>query len=544
MQRPRWILLAWLGALFTLFLIAGPSTAVAQAADSEPAATAAPIVLTLDEALQIALVQNYNVRGARLDVRNADAQVREAWGGVMPQVDASASYTRNLKSANPFAGSDAGGLFGSLGFVDWLAYNEQARTDDDPGSDPLPFDEFIDRQQEGRQEAGITLGSSDNPFAVPNQFQSGISVSQTLYNGQAFAAIRAAEQLKELNRRALDRQEQLIVDQVRRTFYQTLLAQEQAVITTQSVERTSNTVQEVSLRVRQGVAPKFQRLSAEVELANLETQLIQTRNAAATAADNLKLTLGIPMEQPIQLRGDLEAEDRGTYLSISSQDALSIALEQRPDLKQANLNIQLREVDKSLTRSQYFPTLSAFANFNYIGNVPDNRSIVISDPDDPFSFSQRERGFFSQSYWNPSVSAGLQLSWNLFNGFKTSAQMQQRQVAIDRAVNDQEQLLQSVRLEVTQALRDLQAAQQRILSQEQNVDRAELNYEYASARLREGVASPLEEREASEQLDQARLNHLQAVHDYLVAKSAFEKAVGMPPLQAAGTRFELTSLDD
>jgi hypothetical protein len=42
------------------------------------------------------------------------------------------------------------------------------------------------------------------------------------------------------------------------------------------------------------------------------------------------------------------------------------------------------------------------------------------------------------------------------------------------------------------------------------------------------VATPLEVRTASEQLDLSRLNYLQAVHDFLRARSAFETAVGMP----------------
>ena len=65
-----------------------------------------------------------------------------------------------------------------------------------------------------------------------------------------------------------------------------------------------------------------------------------------------------------------------------------------------------------------------------------------------------------------------------------------------------------------------------MLSQEKNVERAELNFEYAEARLKEGVATPLEVREASNQLDQSRLGHLQAVHDYLVAQSAYETSIG------------------
>lgn len=487
-----------------------------------------PLTITLDEAVQVALINNYAVQGAHLDIENASAQVREAWGQVMPQVDATSSYTRNVVTANPFAGSEAGGIFGSLGFVDWLAYNEQARTDDDASTDPIPFDEFMNRRQQGMAQAGADFGDSGNPFGVDNQFVSGITISQTIFSGRALAAIRGAQQLKDINQRGLDRQQQVVIDRVRQAFYQALLAQEQADVTRQSVQRTTTTLREVGRRVDQGVAPKFQRLSAEVELANLETQYTQSANAAEASLDNLKMELGIPVNIPLRLRGELQADDRGRYVAVSAQDAVAIALERRPDLDQARLAVQLRGIDRQMTRSQYYPTLSAFANINYNGNVPDNRRLVTADPDDPFTFSSRDRSFFDSDYWNPSVNVGLRLTWNLFDGFQTSAQMQQREVAIRRAEVDYEQLYQGVYLEVQQALRNLEAAAQRIESQETNIARAELNYEYALTRLREGVATPLEEREASLQLDTSRINYLQAVHDYLVAQSAFETAIGLP----------------
>ena len=65
-----------------------------------------------------------------------------------------------------------------------------------------------------------------------------------------------------------------------------------------------------------------------------------------------------------------------------------------------------------------------------------------------------------------------------------------------------------------------------MISQERNVERAELNYSFARTRLDEGVAAPLEVREASDQLDQTQLNYLQAVHDFLVARTAYEAATG------------------
>ncbi|MEM1126088.1 MAG: TolC family protein [Bacteroidota bacterium] len=498
-------------------------------ARAQAPSSTAPLTLTLDEAVQVALVSNHALRLARLEVQNADAQVREAWGQVLPQVDVSSSYTRNLEAANPFAGSDAGGLFGSLGFIDWLAFNETARTDADPSTDPIDFGEFQERQLDGLREAGISVGGNENPFFVPNQFVGTLSVSQALYNSSAFAAITGAERLKEINRQGVNRQEQLIVDQVRTAYLQAVLADEQARTVDQSVVRTEVTLREVSLQVRQGIAPKFQRLTAEVQLANLQTQLVQAQNAAVSAVDNLKRTLGIPAEQVIRLEDTLQLDTTGDYLTTSVTDAVQVALERRPDLRQAALAVQLREVDRRLTRAQYLPSVSAFANMSYIGNVPDSRTFTISDPDDPFSFSRGSNSFFSSSYWNPSVGVGLQLSWNLFNGFQTTARMQQRQIAIDRARVEEDQLLQSIQLEVAQALRDLEAARQQVAAQEVNVERAELNYEYASARLREGVAGPLVEREASDLLDQSRVNYLQAAFDYLRARSALETAIGLPP---------------
>ena len=144
------------------------------------------------------------------------------------------SYTRNLKTANPFAGSEAGNIFSTLGFVGWLSFNEDARGDSDPVTVPITFDEYQDRLFEGLDQAGVVRGGDNNPFGVENQFQNGISITQTLFSGSLFASIKGAKRLKLAFQRGVDRQEQLLIDQVRQTFYQTLLAQEQAKVSVQS----------------------------------------------------------------------------------------------------------------------------------------------------------------------------------------------------------------------------------------------------------------------------------------------------------------------
>lgn len=494
-----------------------------------------PVVLTLSAAVQMALEQNLDLRGAQLDMRDADAQVREAWGNLYPSLDLTGSYTRNVVTANPFAGSDAASLLGGGGETEWLAFNERRRLDGDPGTQPIPFDVFSQRQRDSLSAAGISLGGGENPFGVDNEFMGGLQLSQTLYSKQAFASVKGAQQFKDVSRHARDRQVQVTTNEVVTAFYQALLSKEQARVRTQRVDRAKTTLSEVSRQVARGVTPKAQRLGAEVELANARTQMIEAKNGADLARDNLKRTIGLSPERPIELDGTLEDREEDGLQAVSLQTismskAVDQAIENRPDLDRARLNVELRSIQKEASRSEFFPRVEAVANFNYSGRVPDDRSRVQTtdpqDPTNPFYYREQDRAFFSDDFWNPSLSVGLQLTWNIFNGFQSTSRLQQAEIQRQRAKTQLEQLRQSVKAEVRGAIRDLENARERIDAQEATVRSAELNYEHVSERVAEGASSPVELREASEQLDQSRLNYLQAVYDYLVARSDLETALG------------------
>jgi outer membrane protein TolC len=514
-------------SLIVLFVILSAVSTVAEARQAP--AQGDTLSMSLDEALEIALINSYLLRKGLLDIDEAGAQIREAWGNVYPQVNATANYTRNIKSPNPFAGSSAGDFFQSFGAIGWLAYNERARTDGDPGTTPITFDEFLDRQQEGYEQAGITPpGMDSNPFAIDNQFQGFINVTQALYNGTAFAAIRGAEQFKKLTDDQRIRDRQIVTNEVKNAYYQALMAQEQTDVLRRSIERTRKTVSDAARTVAEGVTPKYQRLNAEVELANLETNFIEARNQAALALKNLNLILGIPVDTPIRLSDSMSVDRSDIAPFMTTEEAYELAKRQRPDLQQLEGLIRLNEVQKELTRSTYFPVVNAFASYGYLGNVPDNRTIISQVNGQSFNYTSRDLGFFDSAYWDPTFAVGVQLNWNLFNGFQTRSRMQQNQIAIKKSQIDLEMAMQGIYLEVDQAVRNVQTAWERINSQERNIERAELNYEYAVTRLREGVGTAIEERQANLLLDQTRLTYLAAVFDYLTAVSRLETAIGKP----------------
>ena len=523
-----------LGLSVCLILLAGPESR-AQRPEMPPTPSADSLSLTLSAAVGMALENNHDLRLARLDVEEADAQVREAWGNLYPSLDLTGSYTRNVVTANPFAGSDVTNLFGGGGETEWLAFNERRRLDGDP---PVPFEQFTQRQQDSIRAAGISLGGGGgNPFGVDNQFNGGLQLTQTLYSKQAFASVRGSAQAKAVQRHARDRAVQTTTNEVVTAFYEALLARERARVRRQRVDRAEATLQEVSMQVRRGVTPKAQRLGAQVELSNARTQMIEARNAAELARDNLKQTLGLAAGRPLELEGSLEDEEEDgleqiSLESLSMPRAVDQAIENRPDLQRARLNVELRDIQTEAQRAEFFPRVEAVANFNYSGRVPDERSLVQTtdprNPTDPFFFREIERDFFSDDFWNPSFSVGLQLTWNIFNGFQSSSRLEQAEIQRRRAQTQLEQLRQAVTVEVRRAVRDLENARERIDAQETTVRQAELNYEHVSQRVAEGVSSPIELREASDQLDQSRINYLQAVFDYVVARSNLETALGRP----------------
>ncbi|MFN3201609.1 MAG: TolC family protein [Bradymonadia bacterium] len=519
-------------------------------------ATEQSISLSLAEAIELALAQDYALRQSRLSLETAEAQVDEVWGSVYPSVNLNAGYTRNFEAANPFAGSNAGGLFGGLGAIDWLAFNEAARTDDDPNTNPIPIGEFFERQAAGRAAAGIEDNSGGNPFFVPNQFNASITVNQLLYNGGTFDAIEGARVFEGQSAEGVRQRAHQVVSEVGQAYYGVLLAQAGESVLARSVERARAAVDEAKKRVDRGVAPKFHLLTAEVELTNLETRRLQASNQVGQAEDALRLALALPTARTLTLTEQLappapddetidlasaevpeapEATEDDTPLPDLDR-AIDDALEKRPDVAQLRLTLKYQGILREAARSDFGPRVEAFVQGGYVGQVPDDRTRVVSDPDDPFSFRQEDVSFFSGDYWFPTVSAGITLSWNIFDGFATTARVEQQTLAVRRTQVQYEQVTAGVRVEVAGAHRALAEAKARMKAQARNVGQAALNYAHARVRVKEGVSSQIELRAASEQLDQARLNRLQAVHDHRVAQLAFLVATGQPPhLNTRGT---------
>lgn len=502
------------------------STTQAQTRSVHVQSDAVPLSLT--EAIEISLVNSYVLQRSRVSLEEAEAQIREARGTVYPQIGSQASYTRNVVTPNPFAGSSAEGLFSSFAAIDWLFYNEVQRSE---GNATIDLDEFLDRKQAGLEQAGINQNMGSNPFAVENQFIMAVSANQALYNGAAFAAIRGAGHLRTIMREQLERDTQTLVKDVRTGYLNALLAQEQVRVLETSLNQLKATFNDVSKMVDQGILSRIDRNSLEVEIVNLETNLIAAKNGTELAVRSLNLLLGIPVQQNIRLSDTFDAFETTLPDLQPVEDAYLMAVQLRSDLKSAEGAIRLRQEERNLNRATYFPVLSAFADYAYIGSVPQNRTMAVAVANQDFTYSKNTRGFFDTSYWNASFAVGLRMQWSIFDGFQRRARLQQVSVNIRRAELDALMLREAIYLEIDSSLKNLRTSWQRIENQRRNIELAELNYQDAQSRLREGAGTRLEERQAATLREQSQLNYLAAIHEFLIARSAYEHALGIKTVQ-------------
>nr|NIR50148.1 TolC family protein [candidate division KSB1 bacterium]NIR65324.1 TolC family protein [candidate division Zixibacteria bacterium]NIT58644.1 TolC family protein [Fodinibius sp.]NIW46379.1 TolC family protein [Gammaproteobacteria bacterium]NIS47039.1 TolC family protein [candidate division Zixibacteria bacterium] len=134
-------------------------------------------------------------------------------------------------------------------------------------------------------------------------------------------------------------------------------------------------------------------------------------------------------------------------------------------------------------------------------------------------FGNRER--------SSSFAASIDLQFNIFDGFRTSARIQEARAEFNRIQHHMERVKQAVRIEVQQAESRINEARQRIQAQQKSVRQAEKAYQIAEVRYNNGVGTQLELFDARVSLNRIKTNYLQAVYDYNIALFEWQKAVGL-----------------
>ena len=334
-----------------------------------------------------------------------------------------------------------------------------------------------------------------------NTRSAGMGLSQSLFTwGQVGAAIRAAKVGIATADDQLRIFRQAAFRDVSASFYDILFAKDLHAIAKQNLEQKIRRYDEAQKKNAVGVATDYDVLSGKVDVENAQPAVIQTENLIRMSRERLWFLLGTD-EKEVDVKGTLE-----TVISPypDYQEAEEIARKKRPELSDLRHRIQVAEELIKIANSGDKPRLDLRAGYGW-------RDLDVG-PD------QQANG----AAW----SAGLFVTYPIFDGLRTRGQVAQAKSNLASLKIDEAKLIDSIRLEVRDAVNAVLEAGEIIKALSGTVARAERLLTMAEKGYEYGVNTKLVVDDAELNVVQAKGNLTRAKRDYLVACVNLERATG------------------
>jgi outer membrane protein TolC len=348
-------------------------------------------------------------------------------------------------------------------------------------------------------------GTSLNSFSgVERSYNVRVQATQVIFaGGRIISQIRAADFTRDSSYYAFRNAIDLVVATVRQQFYLVLLDRALIGVQEQSVSLLKSQLQDQQNRFEAGTVPRFNVLQAQVALSNQYPLLIAAQNNYRISQLQLAKTLGLDFNPnrgdaaPLEAVGELQYHPRHMLLA----QAIELAKERRPFLKQQKAIVLSNAEQVRVARSGYFPQISAS------GGTEVRSS----------SFSDNPRDVSSGYIF------GATGSWAIWDWGNTYGQVKQARAVLEESKITLDDDNRQVELEVQQQDSNLKQSAELVKATEESVGQAEEALRLASARLSAGAGTQLEVLDSRVQVTQAQSNRLQALYNYSTALAEFDR---------------------
>ena len=168
--------------------------------------------------------------------------------------------------------------------------------------------------------------------------------------------------------------ERLLRAELRSGYAEALAAVRSLEIVDQQLQLNQETFRVTGARVQQGEAPPLDQSLIQVEVGRLQSDRILFENQLQRAIFALKPLVGINIDEPLRLTGDLRVQP----LVANQSEALAKALSERPDLQAARIEEKLRDAETRSTRAEAVPNLIASGRYTHTNSAFDQLGLTTS----------------------------------------------------------------------------------------------------------------------------------------------------------------------
>lgn len=352
-----------------------------------------------------------------------------------------------------------------------------------------------------RPGAPVTPGQQgSSSFRTLPSLSDSISASQLLFDfGATPNRYRAAGALAEAARDE-ERATSLQVDFTVRSAYFDARANKALVrVAEETLANQQRHLEQTEGFVQAGTHPEIDLVQARTDTANARVQLINAQNAYEQSKVALNAAMGIlgPTDFDVSDESMAPLPNEDDPLGEQLFDEATAA---RPEVSALEQQVRASQLSASAIRGQYGPSISANAGFTQAGE------------------------FIDRLGWNATF--GVTLSWQIFQGGLTRAQVREAEANVANNVAQLDLLRQQIRTDVDSARLAVRAAKASISATQEALTNARVRLNLAGQRYEVGVGSAIELGDAQVALTQASAQAVQADDRLATARAQLLRALG------------------
>ncbi|MCX6169662.1 MAG: TolC family protein [Ignavibacteriales bacterium] len=376
--------------------------------------------LSLNDAIKIALENNYDIKLAKSDAEINSNNFSLGNAGFLPRVDVTGTQTRTVTKTKQ---------------------------------------EYSDGSSVDENEA-----SSNSTYA-------NIALNWTFFDGFGmFTSYSKLREYKELGEIRLRSQVENSLSDVIQTYYDLVRQKYLYRVAKESITISEERVKLAEEKLSVGSASQLDVLRAKVDLNSDKSNLL----AQEVIISSLKVSLNKLLSRDVAR--DFDVDDSIEIKTGLSFDQLKeAALKNNTEILQSEKNRNLSSYNVGLSKTDYYPTISLTSGYTYQKSQSDANLVK----------SNRSYGY----------NYGLNLSWNLFNGFTTQLQLENALISLDKSEIELQQSKSLLESDLLIAYKNYEKNLEILKLEDENVSVAKENLDLAIDQLNLGSLSPLEFRD-------------------------------------------------
>ena len=334
-------------------------------------------------------------------------------------------------------------------------------------------------------------------FGVPHNINLNLQLSMPLYNPQLYGAIQTTKIASEWIELQYQKLEEQIFFDISNLYYNAQILHHQLAFIDSNLINAERLFKNMQLLNEQLLVKGTDISKVKLQLAQLTSQKEGVKSKYEQVLNALKFTIGLSLENNLQIETNILYENSFEYSSLSTLD-FRMAI-----IKNRWLGLELN----TLNKSRYLPSLNLFANYGTTG----------------FGYNGKPNGFLD--FYSIGF-AGIQLSYPLFSGTVTERKINQKTLELKNNELQMGLINEQNYLQVENAKLQRKTAKNTVETLTEQIQLAQIIYEQTIVQQKLGTATLIDILLADNSLREAQQTYLSAVIDYLKADLELKKFTG------------------